>query len=136
MSIPMEANEREAFAKSGAYSLLELRELAEIPDAALAAAFRDMASRDYSKCWASLFRAHVIEKARASAAAPAAPGDGFRHCQFCGCHTNAKVRQCCQAGWRDDNWPAAAPVAVQATEQADSVHLARSSDLDPSQEAS
>lgn len=50
----------------GTYTHGELRELAELPDAALAAAFRDVAARDYSKCWASLFRAHVIEKARAA----------------------------------------------------------------------
>jgi hypothetical protein len=47
----------------------ERQELGAISDAALAAAFRDVAARNYDTAYASLFRAHVIEKARALAAA-------------------------------------------------------------------
>lgn len=57
------------------YTQAELNELAALPDHALAAAFRDVAARDYSKCYASLFRAHVIEKARTL---PAGEKAGFR----------------------------------------------------------
>ncbi len=28
--------------------------------------------------------------------------DGFRDCNHCGCHTNAKLRRCCQAGYEED----------------------------------
>lgn len=52
----------------GTYTPPELREVDELPDQAIAAAFRDVAARNYSTCYASLFRAHVIEKARQLAA--------------------------------------------------------------------
>lgn len=26
----------------------------------------------------------------------------FRTCEYCGCYTNAKMRQCCAAGYRAD----------------------------------
>lgn len=49
---------------AGTYTRGELDELAALPDAALASAFRAVAACNYDKCYASLFRAHVIEKAR------------------------------------------------------------------------
>lgn len=49
---------------------LQREELAALPDAAIAAGFRDIAGRNYREAYASLFRAHVIEKARKVAASP------------------------------------------------------------------
>jgi hypothetical protein len=52
---------------NGTYTALELGEIAALPDHALAAAFRDVAARNYDRAYASLFRAHVLEKARSLA---------------------------------------------------------------------
>lgn len=45
-------------------NMLQRQELEALSDAAIAAAFRDIASRNYNGAPATLFRAHVIEKAR------------------------------------------------------------------------
>jgi hypothetical protein len=52
---------------------LQREELASLPDAAVAEAFRDIAGRNYREAHAGLFRAHVIEKARTFAPAAPAP---------------------------------------------------------------
>ena len=57
---------------------LQREELAALPDAAIAAGFRDIAGRRYSTAPATLFRAHVIEKARKAALAQ--PGDDTSYC--------------------------------------------------------
>lgn len=51
-------------ANDGSFTNLERDELAKLPDSVLAEAFRDIAARNYSAAYASLFRAHVIETAR------------------------------------------------------------------------
>lgn len=48
----------------GLFTKAERDEVAALPDAAIAAAFRDLCGRDYSKAFATLFRAHLIERAR------------------------------------------------------------------------
>jgi hypothetical protein len=29
--------------------------------------------------------------------------NGFRNCEFCGCHTNAQIRRCCQKAYEADH---------------------------------
>ena len=43
---------------------LQRQELEALSDAAIAASFRDIARRNYNDASATLFRTHVIEKAR------------------------------------------------------------------------
>jgi hypothetical protein len=63
----------------GPYTPGELRELDELSDEAIAAAFRDVAARNYSTCYASLFRAHVIEKARTFGVKTSLDDQGVNH---------------------------------------------------------
>lgn len=47
-----------------------------------------------------------------------ADSDGFYYCEFCGCHTNARFRRCCDKGNEADR-DTGATVAVEAVETQD-----------------
>lgn len=51
----------------------------------------------------------ATDAGRAALGKAPAPGvrasDGYRTCNFCGCHTNAKVRACCENGHAADRYP-------------------------------
>lgn len=50
-------------------------------------------------CWCAPQRCHGDILARL---ANGPDRDGFRYCEFCGCHTNARLRCCCDKGQTAD----------------------------------
>jgi len=49
--------------------------------------------------------------------------DGFKICEFCGCHTNAKLRRCCIAGYEADLRKSLIPKLWEEQKMSEKLHV-------------